>query len=201
MSKQSVPYSVGPWGVKNVDTAYDNPWIQIAHHDVVRPDGGEGIYGVVHFKNLAIGILPIDAQGRTILVGQHRFPHDKYSWELPEGGGPLAQSPIESAQRELMEETGFTADQWTELMRFDVSNSVTDEHSVCFIATGLTAGEAKPEATEQLQQQVVPFRELHKMVLSGEISDSLTIAMVLMAEAKALRKALPLPICELILGS
>ena len=197
MSKDKI---VGPWRVSSVRKVFDNPWINIADHKVTHPDGSPGEYGVVRFKNIAIGILPISDKGKVMLVGQHRFPHDKYSWELPEGGGKLDVAPLDSAKRELAEETGLRAEEWAELTAFDISNSVTDERAVCFLAWGLREGDAAPEPSEALTLKEVFFKDLLEMVMSGEISDSLTIVMVLTAWAKALRGDLPAPICALILA-
>lgn len=190
---------IGPWRVTSERTLFDNPWISVADHQVVHPDGSAGEYGVVRFKNLAIGVLPIDEEGFVWLVGQHRFPMDRYSWELPEGGGPLNVSPLESAKRELLEETGLNAKEWAELSSFDISNSVTDERAVCFLAWALERGEAAPESSEALTLKRVRFSELLEMVMNGEISDSLTIVMTLTAYLKALRGDAPAPISKLIL--
>ncbi len=116
-----------PWTVVSRAIAYENPWIRVDHHDVLNPAGKPGVYGVVHFKNHAIGIVPIDENGNVILVGQYRFPHAAYSWEIPEGGGPAGPTILESAQRELREECGVTARNWLEVVGMDLSNSVTNE--------------------------------------------------------------------------
>lgn len=181
----------GPWTITSERRAFDNPWISIDDHSVIHPDGTDGQYGVVRFKNLAIGILPIDHEGNVWLVGQHRFPHDRYSWELPEGGGPLSVAPLVSAKRELVEETGLVAQEWLEISSFDVSNSVTDERAVCFLAWNLEEGEAMPEPSEALQVWKVKFTALLEMVMTGEITDSLTIIMVLKAYSLALRGEAP----------
>ncbi len=180
---------------------FENPWIRVTDHAVKNPNGVAGEYGVVHFKNRAIGVLAIDHDGRTPLVGQYRFPLKAYSWELPEGGGPLDEPPIEAAKRELAEETGFSAGTWIKLTEFDLSNSVTDEASVCFLATDLTPGETAPDPTEDLDHQFVTFGKLFNLVLAGEIRDSLTIIIVLAAYTKALRGELPAPICQSILST
>ena len=199
MSAQTPPRKNGPWTVLSEDCVYENPWLRVTHSAVKRPDGGDGAYGVVHFKNRAIGVLAIDEDGRVPLIGQHRFPLEAYSWELPEGGGPLAEDPLRSAQRELAEETGFTAATWTPLIGFDVSNSVTDEEAVCFIASDLTPGAPSPDPTEALTLRAAPFAELFDRVMSGDIRDALTIVMTLAAVEKARRGALPPALCTLIL--
>jgi len=189
----------GPWRINAQRQVFDNPWVTVVDHDVTHPDGSTGEYGVVSFKNLAIGILPIDEEGFTWLVGQHRFPLKQYSWELPEGGGPLGEAPLTSAKRELAEETGLVAGSWEELSSFAVSNSVTDERAVCFLAWDLKQGAPKPEGSEALTIRRVSFSALLEMVMSGEITDSLTIVMVLTAYIKALRGAAPAPISKHIL--
>ncbi len=189
---------VGPWGVRADQTVFDNPWIQVIDYDVVRPDGSDGRYGVVRFKNRAVGVLPVGADGGIPLVGQHRFPHDEYSWELPEGGGPLGEDPLLAAKRELKEETGFSAANWLEFARFDISNSVTDEKAVCFLAWDLSAGAPAPDPTEQFSYDRVSFSTLHEMVLDGRIADSLTIVMTLKAAALAEAGRLPEAVAKLL---
>ena len=110
----------------------------------MTPANTPGIYGKIHFKNIAVGIIALDEQGNTYLVGQYRFPLNEYSWEIPEGGCPEGTDILTSAKRELKEETGFEANQWTELLRMYLSNSVSDEYVVVFIAQDLVAGEAEP---------------------------------------------------------
>ena len=158
--------------------AYENPWIVVWHDEVDRPDGSPGIYGVVHFSNLAVGVVAIDADDRVVLVGQHRYTFDAVSWELPEGGVPMDESPLDGAKRELREETGVTAGQWVELGRMELSNSVTDERAVLFLATELTQGHAEPDATEALEIRWVPFGEAVAMTLDGRITDAISVAAI-----------------------
>lgn len=167
-----------PWTILSSRTAYETPWIRIEHRDVLTPSGKPGMYGIVRFANWAIGVLPIDAAGYVPLVGQWRVPMDAWSWEIPEGGGPKDRSPEESARRELKEETGFTAGRMQEILRLQLSNSVTDEEAICFLATDLTPGEAEPEDTEVLQHRTMHFSALLAAVAAGEITDSLTVACV-----------------------
>jgi 8-oxo-dGTP pyrophosphatase MutT (NUDIX family) len=168
-----------PWQVKSETRVYDNPWIKLTEYQVINPSGNPGIYGKIHFKNRAIGIVPLDADMNTYLVGQYRFVLNEYSWEIPEGGGPLADDPLDAAKRELLEETGLTAKNWTEVQRMHLSNSVSDELCMIYVATGLEQFEAEPEDTEQLIVNKVPFDEVYRMVCAGEILDSVTVAAVL----------------------
>ena len=170
------------WKTHTTEVRYENPWIAVSHREVTTPGGSPGIYGVVHFKNLAIGIVPVDEAGNTWLVGQFRYPHQKYSWEIPEGGGPHAEDPLVAAKRELREETGIEASDWSELLRTDLSNSVSDESGILYLATGLTFGEPEPEDTEALTVRKLPLREAVEMVLRGEITDSLSQIGLLLAE-------------------
>jgi 8-oxo-dGTP pyrophosphatase MutT (NUDIX family) len=164
-----------PWRRVSRRVAYDNPWIEILHDDVIRPDGEPGIYGVVHFKHLAIGVVPMDAQDRVLLVGQFRYTMDHYSWEVPEGGGDFDEDPEAAARRELVEETGYRGGVWRELCRAELSNSVSDEVTIMFVATDLDAGEASPEGTEQIEMRWVPFHEAMAMIRAGDIRDAMTI--------------------------
>jgi 8-oxo-dGTP pyrophosphatase MutT (NUDIX family) len=168
-----------PWTILARREIYDNPWIGLTEFDVINPGGGKGIYGKVRFKSLAIGILPLDEQGNTWLVGQYRFPLDSYSWEIPEGGGDPAVPPVESARRELLEETGLVAKEWVELMEMHLSNSVTDEQAFIFLARGLEQQESAPEETEELVVRRLPFQEAYRMVEHGEITDSMSVAAIL----------------------
>lgn len=178
--RQADPAS-NPWQTITTRNVYENPWIRVEHHEVLNPSGGPGIYGFIHFKNTAIGVIPLDHEGNTWLVGQYRYALKHYSWEIPEGGGLWGVDPIDAAKRELLEETGITAACWTPLLEMHTSNSVTDEYSVAYIARDLSFGEAQPEETEQLLLKKLPFEEVVGMVLSGEITDALSMVAVLKA--------------------
>jgi 8-oxo-dGTP pyrophosphatase MutT (NUDIX family) len=169
---------------------YDNPWIELFHDEVIRPDGRPGIYGVVHFLHRAVGVVPLDlATDSVLLVGQYRYTLDRYSWEIPEGGGGADESPEEAARRELAEETGYAGGTWRELCRCDLSNSVTDETAVLFVATDLVTGTADPEGTEQIELRWVPFDEAMAMIGRGEITDAMAIiALQTVALERALAK-------------
>lgn len=182
-----MPYN--PWTINKEKQIYDNPWISVVEYDVINPGGGKGIYGKVHFRNTAIGIIVLDQAHNTYLVGQYRFALDAYSWEIPEGGSPLQADPLESGKRELREETGLVAENWQVLLQMHLSNSVTDEFAIIYLATGLTQHEAEPEETEQLVVKKLPFFEAFQMVEEGTITDSISVAAIikvklLLAEGK-----------------
>lgn len=168
-----------PWKTEGSRVVYDNPWISVREDDVIRPDGLPGIYGVVHFKNKAIGILPIDEEGYVYLVGQFRYPLNTYSWEIPEGGCPEGEELLVAAKRELSEETGLTAEHWQELCRSHLSNCVSDEESIIYLATGLRKGIADPDPTEVLVKRRVNFAEALSMVKRGEIMDAMSVMAIM----------------------
>jgi 8-oxo-dGTP pyrophosphatase MutT (NUDIX family) len=153
---------------------YENPWISVREDRVLRPDGEPGIYGVVHYKNVAVGVLAVE-DDHVYLVGQYRYPLEMYSWEIPEGGCPEGEEPLRAAQRELKEETGLEAKSWHRLGEAYLSNSVADEYAVWFLATELAPGEVRPEGTEKIRVRRVPLREALEMALDGGITDALSI--------------------------
>ena len=169
-----------PWKTRSEKIVYENPWIRVEEHQVINPAGGNGIYGKVHFKNKAIGIVALDNENNTWLVGQFRYPLNEWSWEIPEGGGPLESDVLASAKRELKEETGLTASHWSEVGRMHLSNSVSDEEGFIFLAEGLEAGEAALEETEaDMKVWKLPFSKALDMVICGEITDSLSVMGIL----------------------
>lgn len=170
---------INPWKILSSEEVYDNPWINLTRYDVLNPAGNKGIYGKVHFKNLAIGIVPLDQDRNTWLVGQYRFVLDAYSWEIPEGGCPLGTEPLASARRELKEETGLSAGRWTEIQHFHLSNSVSDEAGYIFLAEDLSYGEAEPEETEELKLKKLAFDDAYDMVIDGRITDAVSIMAIL----------------------
>ena len=168
-----------PWKTLDSKEVYNNNWITVTEHQVINPGGGGGIYGTVSFKNLAIGIIPIDEKGFTWLVGQYRYPLNEYSWEIPMGGGNIGSDPLESAKRELKEETGLLAEEWEKILKIHTSNSVTDEVGYVYVARKLTQSGLELDETESdLKVIKVPFSDSLAMVMSGEITDSLSVAAI-----------------------
>ncbi|MEM6360868.1 MAG: NUDIX hydrolase [Bacteroidota bacterium] len=171
-----------PWQTLSSKKEYANRWIEVVENQVINPGGGRGIYGKVHFKNQAIGIIPIDDNGYTWLVGQYRYTLNEYSWEIPEGGAPFGEEPLSGAKRELREETGLTASHWEYIMRFHTSNSVTDEVGHIFMARDLSQGESELEESEaDLAIRKLPLSAAVEMVMDQQITDSMSVAGLLKA--------------------
>ena len=168
-----------PWTTLSRRAVYENPWIAVREDQVIRPDGQPGIYGVVHFKNLAVGVLPVDQEGRIWLVGQYRYTLDHYSWEIPEGGGPMGEPPEATAHRELREETGLIAGRLELLATAHLSNSVSDEIAYIYRATDLQTGPSAPEGSERLHVRRVEWSEAWRMLQRGEITDSMSVIALL----------------------
>lgn len=167
-----------PWTITGEKKIYENKWIALTEYAVLNPSGREGVYGKIHFKNVAVGVVALDDDEQIWLVGQFRFTLDQYSWEIPEGGAPEGTDPLESAQRELKEETGLTAGNWKQLQTMHLSNSVSDELAIIYLATDLQEGEAEPEETEKLLSKKVSLEEAWQMVENGMITDSMTVAAI-----------------------
>jgi 8-oxo-dGTP pyrophosphatase MutT (NUDIX family) len=188
-----------PWTIVSTRPIYENPWMRVVEHQVLNPKGKPGIYGVMHAQNLAVGIVPIDEEGCVTLVGQYRFPLELYSWEIPEGGADKDVPLVESAKRELSEETGLTARHWLPILTLHLSNSITDETAYGFLAWGLEQGVATPEETEELQLRRVPFAEALSMAMRGDITDAIAVACLMKVRLMAQEGALPEDVSRLIL--
>ena len=167
------------WKKLSSRLVWENDWLGVYEDDVINPGGGRNRYGHVHFKNRAVAIVPLDDDGDTWLVGQDRYTLGEWSWELPMGGAPLDEDPLAAAKRELREETGLTAGDWSELMRLHTSNSITDEVGVVFVARNLTQGATDFEETEDLEIRKLPLAEAVAMARNGEITDAISVAALL----------------------
>ena len=164
------------WKKLESKIVFDNPWITVLEDRVINPGGGENQYGHVHFKNIAVAIVPLDEDMNTWLVGQDRYTLGQFSWEVPMGGAPRDEDPLEAARRELKEETGLTARRWSEVMQLHTSNSITDEVGYIYIAQGLAEDDPSPEETENISIRKLPLTDALDMALHGEIIDALSVA-------------------------
>lgn len=189
-----------PWTVLLTRPIYDNPWISVVEHEVLTPNGKPGVYGVVHVKHLGTGVVAIDKDGKIVLVGQYRFPFKAHSWEIPEGGANPGETPMEAIQRELQEETGLLARDWIHLQTLQLSNAITDETSEVFLAWNLEQGIAEPDDTEDLKVRRVSFAEALEMVMSGRITDAISVAALLKTKVLLADNALPKEARRLLLN-
>ena len=175
MGDNQIDEKRNPWKTLESAQKYDNPWILVTEHKVLNPAGNPGIYGTVHFKNRAVGVVPYQG-GKIWLVGQYRYVLESYSWEIPEGGCPAGEDRLEAAKRELKEETGITAGSYQALLEMDLSNSVSDEDGIVYLATDLEIGESDPDEDELLQ--LLELEEAFQWVEEGKIRDSLSVAAI-----------------------
>lgn len=182
MTSKDTQFYENPWQTLSSETVYDNNWIKVEHHQVINPSGNNGIYGTIHFKNLAVGIVVLDEDLNTYLVGQYRYPLNEYSLEIPEGGVPLSEDPLEMAKKELKEETGISAKLWQQIGVLHTSNSATDEKAIIYLATELTFGAPQPEDTEQLIVNKIPFTTFISMIVEGKITDAISVCAGLLTE-------------------
>ncbi len=189
-----------PWSIRDAKVVYDNPWIKVTEYQATAPTGRPALYGKVSFKNQAIGVVPLHEDGTVTLVGQNRFALANYSWELPEGGAPLGEAPLDGAKRELAEEVGLQAADWRQILTMELTNSVTDEIGIGFLAMNLTPTETAPDETEDLAVARVPFAEALDAAVAGHMPDALTVALLLRVHHMAVRGELPSDLARLVLG-
>jgi 8-oxo-dGTP pyrophosphatase MutT (NUDIX family) len=182
----------GPkWTAGVPERVHDNPWFAVDHYAAVAPTGSPAHYYVHDQKAVATGCLPLHDDGTVTLVGQWRFPFGAYSWEMPEGGAPPPEDPLDGCRRELAEEAGLQASTWREVLRLQLSNASSNEVAVCYLATGLSTVRAdSADPTEDLALARVPFGEALDAAVRGLIQDSLTVATLLRVHHMAVTGAL-----------
>ena len=169
---------INPWKTLDKKVHYESAWIRTEEHRVINPAGKAGTYSLTHFKNIAVAVIPLDAENNTWIVGQFRYPTQTFEWEVCEGGCPEGTDPVETAKRELHEECGIISNDLELILEMQLSNSATDEISFTYIARNLTFTESNPEETEQLTVKKIPFSELFQMTMQGKIKDALSVASI-----------------------
>jgi 8-oxo-dGTP pyrophosphatase MutT (NUDIX family) len=165
-----------PWKPISSRKLFENPWFTVKEDQVINPAGLKVSYGKVLLSNIAVGIVPLDGEGNTWLVGQTRYVPDVYSWEIPMGGSPIGEELLATAKRELKEETGLSAETWTPLLNLHTSNSITDEEGYVYVAEDLQMGETAFEDSEDITVKKIPLQEAINMALEGEITDAISVA-------------------------
>ena len=188
----------GPWTTLSSSLKYENHWIRVTEHQVITPVGKPGIYGTVRFRSPGVGVVPIDALGYTWLVGQHRYPLRRYSWEIPAGGVEPGEKPQEAAARELTEEVGLRAASWLALLSVDFSTGITDEAGYAFLAWDIQPAETAPDSAEHIEIRRLPFSAALAMIDTGEIRDLLSVASLQKVRLLALKSSLPIELPRLI---
>lgn len=179
MSKPIIEEIIGGWKKLSSVLVYENPWIQLFHDEVKTPNNTDGIYGRVHFRGVAVGVIPLDGEQNTWLVKQSRYTLNEFTWEIPEGGTGVDEQPIVCAHRELEEEVGLRASHWRKLLSLHTSNSVTDERAEVFVASGLSPGKQNLDSSEDIELRKLPLSEAVAMALNGEITDAISVAALL----------------------
>ena len=190
-----------PWRSLGDSVLVDTPWMRVTRHPAIAPTGADADYVVVRPKNVGTGVLPLHDDGTVSLVGQHRFALMRYSWEMPEGGAPEGEDPFEAVKRELAEEAGLTAQHWRAALDLDLSNSITDERAMAWVAWGLSETETAPDETEVFLTARVPFRDLMAEIARGAVRDGLTVATAYRAYHMAREGELPAALARAMLGA
>ena len=179
------------WRDDGARTVFENPWLSLTEHQATAPTGLEATYAVLRPKNVAVGVLPLHTDGTVTLVGQSRFALMNHSWEMPEGGAPFDEDPLEGAKRELAEEAGLAAGTWREVLRMEMSNSVTDERAIAWLAWDLRPVPTAPDPTEVIVLARVPFLSLLREIERGAVRDAFTVATAFRAYHMAREGLLP----------
>ena len=190
-----------PWRSAGESVIFENPWMRLTRHPAVAPTGLQSDYVVMRPQNLSVGVLPIHDDGTVTLVGQQRFALMNWSWEMPEGGAPFDEDPLEGAKRELAEEAGLAAATWREALKVEMANSITDERAIAWIAWDFQPAPTAPDPTEVIRVARVPFGDLLREIGRGAVRDMFTVATTLRAYHMAREGELPPELAKAMLAS
>lgn len=168
-----------PWKTKASRIVYENHWVRVREDEVIRPDGGPGIYGVIEIRP-SVGVVAINERDEVVLVGQWRYSVNRYSWEIPRGGShPGERNMLDVAKRELAEEAGVLAERWQVLGSVDNCNGVADDTQTLYLATGLSGTAMNLDPEEEIVVQWQPFQEALRMAMDGRITEVCSVAALL----------------------
>lgn len=190
-----------PWKDHGHSVFFESPWMKLTRHEATAPTGVRADYMVMRPQNMSVGVLPLHDDGTVTLVGQQRFALANWSWEMPEGGAPFDEDPLEGARRELAEEAGLAAAQWRQALKAEMSNSITDERALAWVAWDLTPAPLAPDPTEVIRAARVPFGDLLREIGRGAVRDMFTVATTLRAYHMAREGELPPELAKAMLAS
>jgi 8-oxo-dGTP pyrophosphatase MutT (NUDIX family) len=163
----------GKWKVIDKKVEYQNQWIKVIEHKVIRPDGTEGIYGVLDAGNNS-GVVAVDEDMNIVLLKEFLFPFATTTIQIP-SGQVVDEDPLVGAKRELLEETGIRAANWISLGECYLSGGISTQVSFLFLATDLSYGESELEETEDISVIRIPIQRVLEMCFHSEIKDSVSL--------------------------
>lgn len=172
----------GPWTVLGSERVYADAFFEVIRDRVIRPDGRPGDYATVSLKP-GVAVLAVDRDGTAALTRQFRYAVGRESIEVACGGVEEGEDPPAAGRRELLEELGAEAEEWTDLGRIDLDTSIVRCPMALFLARGLTWGEPAHEGTEVMEIVRVPFAEAVRMAQDGRITHAASCVLILKAQA------------------
>lgn len=173
----------GPWTIVSSETKYKNPWIEVVEDKVIQPDGKPGIYATIAIANgVGLSVLPIDDEGFVYLTREFHYGVGEYTLEVVSGGANKGEPPLEAAKRELKEELGIEAKQWTELGAVEPFTSYARLKAFLFLARGLELGEPHQDGTETIELVKMKLEKAVEMVMKGEITQGQSCTLILKAK-------------------
>ena len=170
----------GPWTILDSETKHKDAFLEVIEDRVIRPDGRPGAYATVSVKP-GVAVLVVDRDGTVVLVRQFRYALGRESLEVACGGIDEGEEPPAAARREVGEELGVEAEDWTDMGRLDLDTSTVRCPIALFLARGLTWGEPRREGTEVMDTVRVPFDEAMRMVQDGRITHAASCVLILKA--------------------
>jgi ADP-ribose pyrophosphatase len=173
----------GPWTIKETRRKYSHEMVEVYEDQVIKPTGDHGTYAIIKVKP-GVCVLALDTEGQVYLAEEFRYAKGRVSIEAVSGAVESGEQPVQAAQRELREELGIEADEWTEMGSVDPITSIMDSPSSLFLARGLKFNEKKQEGSERIKIVRVSLDEAVRMVIDGEITHGTSCVLILRARAR-----------------